>query len=63
MNKAMNNLPKDPVILLGVVNTELRDSYESLDDFCKSKNIDRKVLEEKLGEIKYKYDEQINQFI
>ena len=27
----MNSIPKDPVILLSYVNTQLRDNYHSLD--------------------------------
>ncbi len=29
-------LPKDPVILLSYINTQLRDFYPSLDELCKS---------------------------
>ena len=28
------NLPKDPVMLLSVINTKLRDRYPSLDALC-----------------------------
>ena len=59
----MNNLPKDPVMLLSVVNTNLRDFYENLDAFCMAKNVDRNELEENLSLIHYKYDEQLNKFI
>ena len=34
------SLPEDPVILYSFVNTQLRDKYSSLDDFCRSNNID-----------------------
>ena len=30
----LQNLPQDPVILLSVVNTKLRDFYPSLDQLC-----------------------------
>ena len=30
------NLPQDPIMLLSYVNTQLRDHYVSLDDFCAS---------------------------
>ena len=29
-------LPKDPVLLLSVVNTRLRDEYDSLDELCRA---------------------------
>ena len=31
---ACMNLPKDPVILLSYINTQLRDNYASLAEFC-----------------------------
>ena len=34
-------LPGDPVILLGVVNTKLRDFYPSLEALCDDLEIDR----------------------
>lgn len=58
----MNNLPKDPVMLLSVVNTNLRDFYGSLDEFCKAKVVDKNEIIEKLKLIDYVYDEAKNQF-
>ena len=37
-------LPGDPVILLGVINTKLRDFYSSLDALCEDMEIDRDEL-------------------
>lgn len=59
----MNNMPKDPVMLLSVVNTNLRDYYKSLDEFCKAKNIDKEQLVNKLSAINYYYSEEKNQFL
>ena len=56
-------LPGDPIILLGVVNTKLRDFYPSLDALCDDMQIDEKELKEKLGMIDYEYDAGRNQFI
>ena len=56
----MNNLPKDPVMLLSVVNTNLRDF---LDEFCKAKDADKQEIIEKLKMIEYTYDEEKNQFV
>lgn len=58
-----NRLPGDPVILLGVVNTKLRDFYASLDEMCEDMQISRKTLTEKLAAIDYEYDAGRNQFI
>ena len=61
MEKIM--IPKDPVMLLSYMNTQLRDFYGSLDAFCEDKNADRKELEEKLASIDYVYDPAANQFV
>ena len=58
-----NKLPGDPVILLGVVNTQLRDFYASLDEMCEDMQISRETLTEKLAAIDYEYDAGRNQFI
>ena len=56
-------IPKDPVMLLSYVNTQLRDFYSSLDAFCEDKNVDREELVEKLASIDYEYDAEKNQFL
>lgn len=57
------NLPNDPLLLMSVVNTKLRDYYADLDALCDDLNQDRAALEEKLAAIGYRYDEQRNQFV
>lgn len=59
----MNNLPKDPVMLLSVVNTNLRDYYSSLDEFCTAKEADKTEIIKKLKLINYEYNSETNQFI
>ena len=59
----MDTLPKDPVMLLSVVNTNLRDFYGSLDDFCRATDVDKSEIEEKLEKINYSYDATSNQFV
>ena len=59
----MDTLPKDPVMLLSVVNTNLRDFYGSLDDFCRAKDVDKSEIEENLEKINYSYDATSNQFV
>lgn len=56
-------IPKDPVILLSYVNTQLRDYYESLEALCSCRGLNKKSLLEKMESIDYHYDEQTNQFI
>ena len=56
-------LPKDPMLLLSVVNTKLRDQYASLDALCEDMQADREELEAKLQNIDYTYAENTNQFV
>ena len=56
-------IPKDPVILLSYVNTQLRDFYKSLDALCSGLDIEKEWLVETLANIDYSYDERQNQFI
>lgn len=56
------NLPNDPVMLMSVINTKLRDSFSSLDELAKTLCIDKKALVEKLENAGFKYNEQTNQF-
>ncbi|OUQ14703.1 DUF4250 domain-containing protein [Lachnoclostridium sp. An14] len=56
-------IPKDPAILLSYVNTQLRDFYPSLEEFCASAGADRKEIEETLSKIGYEYSKEENQFI
>lgn len=58
----LTGLPKDPILLLSVVNTKLRDYYPSLDALCDDMDVSREVLEEKLSMIDYRYDAEKNQF-
>lgn len=58
----LTGLPKDPILLLSVVNTKLRDYYPSLDALSDDMDVSREVLEEKLGMIDYRYDAEKNQF-
>ena len=41
-------LPKDPVMLLSLINTKLRDYNSSLDDLCKEYNLEKEYITEKL---------------
>ena len=56
-------LPKDPMILLSVVNTKLRDHYDSLDALCQDMEIEKEELTDRLGQIDYVYMEERNQFV
>lgn len=56
-------IPKDPVMLLSYVNTQLRDHYASLEALCEDRDINQEELIRKLDAIDYQYDKEKNQFI
>lgn len=58
-----NNIPKDPVMLLSYVNTELRDTGSDLVEFCMVHNVDINDIVGRLRGIDYVYDVITNQFI
>lgn len=55
-------LPNDPFMLLGVINTKLRDDYSDLDDLCASLDVDKAELIERLQKAGFSYDPNTNQF-
>lgn len=57
------SLPKDPVMLLSVINTKLRDNYENLQQLCEDMELSPEELCRTLGEIDYQYDSVQRQFI
>lgn len=59
----LTGLPKDPMILLSVVNTKLRDYYKTLDDLCEDMEVEKSALLHTLGTIDYEYDLSRNQFV
>lgn len=57
------NLPKEPVILLSYINTQLRDFYKDLDTFCLENQLEKHLIIEQLSNIDYQYDtKKINLF-
>ena len=56
-------LPNDPIILISVVNTKLRDFYSDLEALCEDLGEDRNALQTKLADVGYIYDKRQNQFI
>ncbi len=56
------DLPKDPYMLLSYINTQLRDNYGSLDELCKSLMLDENQITNKLEEVGYTYNEELNRF-
>lgn len=56
-------LPKDPAMLLSFVNTQLRDNYSTLEEFCSVYDVQKEELTETLKSIDYEYEESQNQFV
>lgn len=55
-------LPKDPVMLLSVVNTDLRDHYPSLAELAKAYGVTEQEIIDQLAQINYEYQPDTNQF-
>lgn len=60
--RAMTNIPNDPIMLLSYLNTKLRDDYSSLDALCDDLNLSKENLINKLSLVDYHYDETTNRF-
>ena len=55
-------LPKDPMLLLSVVNTKLRDEYDSLEALCEDLGEDEEELKARLAAVGFDYQPQLRQF-
>ncbi len=52
----------DPHLLVGLVNTALRNDADSLEDLCRSQDIDGRRLEARLAVADYHFKPEQNQF-
>ena len=57
------NIPKDPIMLLSVINTALRDKYDSLEELCKTECVDINYIEAELKKADYTYVKELNKFM
>ena len=57
------SLPKDPVMLLSVVNTKLRDFYPNLEELAAAEGVTVEEVVKTLEKINYVYDENQNKFV
>ncbi|MCR5623914.1 MAG: DUF4250 domain-containing protein [Lachnospiraceae bacterium] len=56
------NIPKDPVMLMSYINTQLRDNYDNLDDLVKSLGLDEREITDKLKTCGFTYNAELNKF-
>ena len=56
-------LPGDPMMLLSVINTKLRDEFDSLDELCDALDESRDEICAKLTAMDYHYDPDQNRFV
>ncbi len=59
----MTKFPKDPVMLLSYVNTQLRDFYPNLDELCAAFGVKKEEIDAKLDMIDYQYDPEQNRYV
>lgn len=58
----MQSIPKDPMILLSYINTQLRDNYSSLEELCSAMDLEADGLLKTLGGAGFCYEPGRNQF-
>ena len=58
----MDELPKDPFMLMSFVNMKLRDYYSDLDELCADLGVDREIITTILGSIGMEYNPETNKF-
>ncbi len=58
----ITGLPKDPIMLLSVINMKLRDLYPTLEALCDDMDIDQEELTDALEAVGAEYMPEINQF-
>ena len=59
----MAAIPKDPAMLLSYINTQLRDFYPSMEEFCRALDVDKAEIDAKLAMIDYEYDPDSNRYV
>lgn len=59
----MAGLPKDPYMLLSMINMKLRDFYGSLDALCDDMDEDKQQILASMAKVGYQYDAERNAFI
>lgn len=61
--EAMKPMPKDSMILLSYINTQLRDFYSSLEELCADTGWNEQEITNQLAQVDYHYDPAERRFI
>lgn len=60
---AIEKLPQDPIMLLSVLNTRMRDEKLTLEELCKQFQVSQTEIEDKLDKVGYTYNNELGKFI
>ncbi len=55
-------LPQDPILLMSLINTYLRDQYPSLEALCEDRELDAAAICAALEAVGFTYQPEQNQF-
>ena len=58
----MSTVPKDPMIVLSYMNTQLRDNYSSLEEMCQVLDLNESQIRKTLSDIGFEYVSEKNCF-
>jgi hypothetical protein len=58
----MNEIQKDTIMLLSMVNMKLRDKYDSLEELCYELDVNEDDLIKELNQAGFEYYPELNQF-
>ena len=58
----MNEIPKDPIMLMSMCNMKLRDKYDSLEELCYDLDVNQEELLKILEQAGFEYFPELNQF-
>ena len=58
----MSTVPKDPMILLSYMNTQLRENSSSLEEMCQALDLNESQIRKTLSDIGFEYVSEKNCF-
>lgn len=58
----MGNFIKNPILLVSILNTKLRDCYPNLENLCDDLDYNKEEIIDFLYSSGYQYDSNLNQF-